>query len=195
MVSLIKKCKNSFKTNVNLQNQCKYNNISLFQSNVTLYTNLLYSNQTYLDNLNQQLINVAQQIQSGYDSLNQTQLTLNQTGLVQNVQQLMFQDFYFNLTQQFKQINFQIVNMDEFELFRDYTSTQFNYPFIQRNTIVSSFDLYDSIVSFQSAIDDYNFNQIQVNYQISQVCLEDPFYSDIDIYNKISNEYQGFQQL
>ena len=107
----------------------------------------------------------------------------------------MFQDFYFNLTQQFKQINFQIVNVDEYELFRDYTSTQFNYPFIKRNTIVDSFDLYGSIVSYDSKTNDYNFDQIEVNYQISQVCMEDPFYSDIDIYNKISTEYEGYKQL
>ena len=25
--------------------------------------------------------------------------------------------------------------------------------------------------------------------------MEDPFYSDIDIYNKISNEYEGYKQL
>jgi hypothetical protein len=27
---------------------------------------------------------------------------------------------------------------------------------------------------------------------VSQVCLEDPFYSDVDIFNKVLNEYQGY---
>lgn len=59
----------------------------------------------------------------------------------------MYQDFFINLTFQFKQINFEIINLDEIELFRDYTSKNFNYPFKDRNNIVTSFDLINYLQS------------------------------------------------
>ncbi len=106
----------------------------------------------------------------------------------------MYQDFFLNVSFRFKQINFQIINIDEIELFRDYTSSQFNYPFKDRNNIVTSFDLNSYLLSYDDTFQDYNYLSIGINYMISQVCLEDPIFNDIDIYNKVLNEYQGFLQ-
>jgi hypothetical protein len=52
------------------------------------------------------------------------------------------------------------MNLDEIELFRDYTSKNFNYPFKDRNNIVTSFDLIDYLQSTSSNSKDYNYNKI-----------------------------------
>jgi hypothetical protein len=53
-----------------------------------------------------------------------------------------------NLTQAVKSINYQIVNKDEIENFRQYYHPLFDYPFSVRDIQVNSFDLYDTLKSY-----------------------------------------------
>lgn len=53
-----------------------------------------------------------------------------------------------NLSNNIRSINYQIVNTDELEYFRQSKSPLFDYPFESRNLQVNSFDLYDSFSSY-----------------------------------------------
>ena len=110
------------------------------------------------------------------------------------VEQLQFQDYMANLTQTIKSLNYQILNMDEIENFRDYYHPLFDFPFSSRNIVVNSFDLYDTFKSYSSKTQDYQYLQTFINYQISQVCLESPWYEDLDIFSNFQTEYDGYNK-
>lgn len=43
-----------------------------------------------------------------------------------------------------------MINRDEIENFRETSSDSFAYPFQSRNTIIDSFDIYDSVSTYDS---------------------------------------------
>ena len=84
--------------------------------------------------------------------------------------------FQQKVDEAFALYDFDLVVYDEIEYFRDYKNPLFNYPYQKRKNKVQSF----SFSADPDRIADdgaYDYNQLQLKFQTSQVCLQ-PHYME-----------------
>lgn len=70
---------------------------------------------------------------------------------------------------------------DETENFKQYYDAQFNYPFDKRKSKLNTY-----MVSTDTGDTNYQYSHQQIDFMISQVCLEKDPFEDLAIWNPIS---------
>ena len=83
----------------------------------------------------------------------------------------------------------EIVLYDEIEKFRNYDHPQFQYPYELRKVALSEFDFNLKLEIPRNGINyDYDYKDDNVDFRISQVCLESPYYDQINIFKAVFNK-------
>ena len=81
----------------------------------------------------------------------------------------------------------EIVVYDEIEKFRRYDHPEFQYPFEKRKNTLEEFS-FSLDVPDDGNNYDYLYKDDKLQFRISQVCLEAPYYSQINIFGQIYNK-------
>lgn len=80
--------------------------------------------------------------------------------------------FLVNMTNHLNNFDIEFVVNDEVENFRDRTSALFDYPYVARRSQLGHYPIFVSDIVLGKSLSGYNYTQVQMNYKLSESCLE-----------------------